>query len=155
MSDSHQPHLTAYVLGFAISGSRVVLIRKNRPAWQKGRLNGVGGKIEEGEDPLDAMHREFHEETGVTGVGWCAFGTLTGPDWVIYLYAGHLPEGQTPHSMTDEPVIEVGIKHLGPDVRPSADSEDRWPTLPNVTWLVHMGLERIAGGPYYEVRHTV
>jgi len=34
-----------YVLGFCFGPSltTVVLIKKNRPAWQAGRLNGVGG----------------------------------------------------------------------------------------------------------------
>lgn len=56
-----------YVCGFMFSEDleRVVLIRKNKPDWQKGLLNGVGGKIEEGEKPHDAMAREFEEETGV------------------------------------------------------------------------------------------
>jgi len=42
----------------------VLMIRKNKPEWQKGKLNGIGGKIKEGETPLQAMVREFHEETG-------------------------------------------------------------------------------------------
>ena len=42
----------------------VALIRKNRPAWQAGKLNGIGGHIEPGEFPIDAMIREFYEETG-------------------------------------------------------------------------------------------
>lgn len=56
-----------YVLGFAFSKDRkeLVLIEKQRPLWQKGKFNGIGGKIEEGEDPIDSMVREFQEETGV------------------------------------------------------------------------------------------
>ena len=56
------------VLGFAFSrfGSVVLLIRKSRPEWQAGKLNGIGGKIEPGETPLDAMVREFREETGLS-----------------------------------------------------------------------------------------
>jgi len=54
-----------YVVGFLFSEdqSRVLLVWKNRPAWQNGKLNGVGGKIEAGETPLQAMEREFKEET--------------------------------------------------------------------------------------------
>jgi 8-oxo-dGTP pyrophosphatase MutT (NUDIX family) len=29
----------------------VLLIEKQKPAWQRGKLNGVGGKIEPGENP--------------------------------------------------------------------------------------------------------
>ena len=56
-----------YVVGFLLNYDRtqVVLIRKNRPAWQAGHLNGVGGKIEMGETPIEAMTREFEEETGL------------------------------------------------------------------------------------------
>lgn len=54
-----------YVLGFAFAGLDVVLIQKARPSWQAGRWNGIGGHIEEGEEPVAAMVREFQEETGV------------------------------------------------------------------------------------------
>jgi 8-oxo-dGTP diphosphatase len=57
-----------YVLGFAFSRDKnhVVLIEKQRPDWQKGCFNGVGGKIElQDKKPVYAMIREFKEETGV------------------------------------------------------------------------------------------
>ena len=42
--------MTRYVAGFLVSDDRyyVALIRKKRPAWQEGRLNGIGGHIEGG-----------------------------------------------------------------------------------------------------------
>lgn len=77
-----------YVLGFAFSRDKkdIVLIDKLRPAWQKGKLNGIGGKVEpEDLSPLHAMIREFKEETGVDTFdrigdltnGWDHFGTMT------------------------------------------------------------------------------
>ena len=50
---------------FSVLKSSVVLIKKERPKWQEGKLNGVGGKVEKGESPFDAMKREFLEETGL------------------------------------------------------------------------------------------
>ncbi len=56
-----------FVCGFCFDENRkrVVLIEKSQPAWQAGRLNGVGGKVEPGESVADAMTREFKEEAGV------------------------------------------------------------------------------------------
>lgn len=70
-----------YVLGFAFdgNGNNVVLIEKNRPNWQKGLWNGVGGKVEEIDiNSTQAMCREFKEETGVSipTYNWKHFATM-------------------------------------------------------------------------------
>lgn len=66
----------AYVCGFLICRTSqtnwVALIRKARPSWQAGRLNGIGGSIEPGETALSAMRREFEEEAGVVIEDWRA-----------------------------------------------------------------------------------
>lgn len=58
-----------FVVGFAFSYNRmnVTLIEKDgrRFPWMKGRLNGIGGMVEQVETPQRAMAREFYEETGV------------------------------------------------------------------------------------------
>ena len=51
---------------FSQDASHVVLIKKLNPQWQRGFFNGVGGKIEANESSVDAMMREFSEETGVS-----------------------------------------------------------------------------------------
>ena len=63
-----------YVLGLAYAPrsskvattAHVLLLRKAKPKWQEGFLNGVGGKIEVGETIAGAMAREFREETGIS-----------------------------------------------------------------------------------------
>lgn len=71
-----------YVVGFAFHSHgepnvrpKVVLIRKVKPDWQAGKLNGVGGKIEQGESPEQAMAREFQEEAGIISdpIDWAVF----------------------------------------------------------------------------------
>lgn len=42
----------------------VLLVLKDKPEWQRGRLNLVGGKVEDGETPQQAAIRELAEETG-------------------------------------------------------------------------------------------
>ncbi len=82
---------THFTLGFAFTadGSRVVLLEKQTPAWQKGKLNGVGGKVEPGETPLVAMIREFREETSVAtnSNAWLHFAELSGSAFKVDVYA--------------------------------------------------------------------
>jgi 8-oxo-dGTP diphosphatase len=44
---------------------RVLLVEKDRPAWQKGCLNLLGGKVEPGETELETALRELKEESGL------------------------------------------------------------------------------------------
>ena len=58
-----------YCLGFAFDhGGNVLLLRKHPkrgPASVRNRLNGLGGKIQDGESTISAMVREFREESGI------------------------------------------------------------------------------------------
>jgi 8-oxo-dGTP diphosphatase len=86
------------VLIYAFDGDEVLLIhRSNRPGDpHSGKWNGLGGKMEGGESPLQAARREFQEESGIE-VEENAFhlaGTLffpgfrddKGEDWVAWVY---------------------------------------------------------------------
>lgn len=118
--------MTEYAVGFAFDDDgRVALIRKNRPAWQEGRLNGIGGHVEEGENPDDTMVREFEEETGVRLEGWKKFVRMSFPGAVIHFYkvrtsADVLGSLET---VTDEEVVV--------HERPFSDL-----IIPNLTWLI-------------------
>jgi 8-oxo-dGTP diphosphatase len=115
-----------YVVGFAFSPDdhHVVLIEKRRPAWQHGRVDGVGGHIEDGETPERAMAREFHEEAGIRGVTWTLFALLNGTDFDVWFYRG--VTSQDPRQMTDERVQWVDADVLPANV------------LPNLRWLIPM-----------------
>jgi 8-oxo-dGTP diphosphatase len=122
-----------YVLGFRFDRERewVVLIEKKKPARQYGFLNGVGGKIEENEEPIEAMVREFEEETGVTTSEkeWAHALTLDKEDeFKVFVFAsvGDITECQT---MEEE---EVVIGH-------ARDIPDQ--CLYNLHWMIPLILD--------------
>lgn len=124
---------TEYVCGFLFCSESVALINKNRPANQKGKLNGVGGHIEKGETPLDAMVREFEEETSRKILNWRRFFVLTGKDFVVHFYCTRIELGSniTLRSLTDEivnwyPVSSVLFNHR---------------LMENLKWLIPMALD--------------
>ncbi len=109
--------MKSHVLGFLFNneGSQVVLIRKNRPDWQSGLLNGIGGKIEQPETARMAMAREFKEESGVESnpEAWRYFAKLHGPGWEVFCYETRsfqmLASAKT---MTDEEVVIESVDFL-------------------------------------------
>ena len=103
-----------YVLGFLIDNDRenVVLIKKSKPDWQKGKLNGVGGKIKKHETPSNAMVREFKEETGLEITNWKVFCILIKEnDYEVYCYKAFAPIDilDKTKTMTDEVIYLVQI----------------------------------------------
>ena len=81
-----------FVVGFAFNfnASSILLIKKERPTWQKGLLNGVGGKIEAGENPMEAMNRECKEETGLI-LDWKTMGVMRGLHGETHAVSGGTP----------------------------------------------------------------
>lgn len=121
-----------YVVGFLfrLGGDEVALIRKSKPAWQKGMLNGVGGKIEDDELPISAMIREFEEEAGAYVLTWRNFAVMTLKDGGnIYFYVSH--EEAEIDSKTEESVSWYPVAHL-----------HQYGVLQNLNWLVPMALDK-------------
>lgn len=83
------------VAGFAFMDNRVLLCCKQKPDWQTGLWNGVGGKLDHEEAPIDGMVREFKEETGHVVASWDLFCTELGPDYVVHFFRATLPDGGT------------------------------------------------------------
>lgn len=75
-------------------GTKVLLTRKDRTMFA-GMLNGVGGKINDGEEPWEGALREIKEEasvdkTDIERFSW--LGTLTIPDQCDLNAIGTYPE---------------------------------------------------------------
>lgn len=129
-----------YVAGFMFSKELdwVSLIRKTKPAWQNGLLNGVGGKIEEGESHEFAMHREFKEETGhqLQWGDWKYFCVLSGPDFRVHFFTA-VGDLKALNSMEDE---KLELIHL------SQINLLRKDMIENLPWLISLALDHLNDG---------
>lgn len=123
-----------YTLGFFFDKTRknVALIEKQRPDWQKGFLNGIGGKIEPFETSLDCMIREFKEETDVKVTNWNHFMNKVGDDFEVYCYYAFDDNDSffNLKTTTDEKVIFAPINRLR-----------EFKTLSNLQWMIPMIFE--------------
>lgn len=109
--------MTRYVVGFMFDSEmkNVVLIRKHRPKWQAGLLNGVGGHIEDNELPLYAMIREYYEETGVktSYKYWTHVLTMSFEYAVVYVFASNIERCfENSRTMTDEPIEKCSVENI-------------------------------------------
>lgn len=122
------------VCGFYFSEDRekVVLIHKNRPDWQAGLYNGVGGKIEDTEFAKDAMRREFLEETGVDVEDWEPFCVLDDQKhrFEVTYYRAFGSQIDACKTTTDE---EVEVHQVA--------AVFSLPVVHNLSWLVPMALD--------------
>lgn len=130
-----EPPAKQYVVGFLFSPdkSTVVLIKKDtehkpEQAWQHGLLNGVGGELEKGEMPLDAMRREFQQETGMHVAEWFGFCEIMwrGSHITFFRATGDVSRART---VTREEVRRMPVAHL-----------DGHLTVRHLAWLIPMAL---------------
>lgn len=129
-----------WVVGFLmdVDAEWVILIRKNRPEWQAGKLNGVGGKVEPGESPITAMRREFEEETGVAWLDWHHFASLTWEEGIVHFFRAFAdrPVLDRCRTMTDESVERHSVHRLN-EPGPGRDC-----VTPNLLWLIPLAAHR-------------
>lgn len=123
---SNRYHIIPRTLVFVFHQNEVLLLKysPSKGNWS-GRLNGLGGHIERGEDPLTAARRELKEEAGMDMPDLRLCGTLiidsphASPGIGLYIYAGNIdqrivpptsPEGELRwialDNLDDEPLME-------------------------------------------------
>lgn len=127
------------VAGFLFAGNFVLLVEKQKPIWQKGLLNGVGGVIEQHETPLDAMRREFHEETKCSWpLEWRHFATEIEPFGAyVYFFTASMGEGNIDgHDWPENNDVGEPLqwKHV-PKLNAGAA------TIGNLRWLIPLALD--------------
>lgn len=125
--------MKTYTVGFIFNQdlSEVLLMHKKRPAWQVGRLNGVGGKIEPNEGSVDCIVREVLEETGAKTQkeSWSYFGEIKSDNWRVDLYTlTYLGNTDDFSTTTDEKVEWFRVGDLPDNI------------LENLSWIIPLAI---------------
>lgn len=123
-----------YNICFIKRGEEILLLNREKKGWM-GCWNGVGGKLEYGEDLNEAIRREVFEETGINEdkfdfkgiVTWVVNGIFSGG---MYVYTKELDETykyETPKN-TEEGILD----------------------FKNITWVLDSNNEGLASNiPYF------
>lgn len=122
-----------YCLGFLFSTDRTQVALIEHQVFHK--LNGIGGKLEAGELPADAMSREFLEETGafVAWNEWREYAQLGGPAYHIACFVAvgdrllqTKDSGRVTWYRVDEIFVSAGLQ----------------PLMDNLSYLIPMALDK-------------
>jgi 8-oxo-dGTP diphosphatase len=125
-----------YTLGFVFNSTleKVLLIHKSRPAHHAGKVNGLGGKIEENENPLACIVREIKEEADLITIPekWIYVGNEYSSEWHVeifcYVYEGNIGDAKT---MEDQKIEWFDVTALPSNI------------ISNLTWLIPLCIDKI------------
>ena len=126
--------MTGYTVGFIFNSdlTQVALVTKTHPEWQRGRVNGIGGKIEKGESSTACIAREVQEESGLSTWpdDWKLVIKMKRPaiyvDFYAYLHLGAPNEVST---KTEEAINWYSVSRLPKTV------------LSNLTWMIPLAID--------------
>lgn len=137
-----------YVLGFLFNRDldHVLLIKKQKPSWQKGLLNGLGGLIELKETPDQALIREFKEESGldISNLDRKYFCSMDSPDYEVFCYY-ILDKNSTlsdAKSLTVEEVNQIKVDDI---------LNYKVKTIRNIQMLINMALTHNDGNNFFAI----
>lgn len=111
-------------LGYVLSADRrrVLLVHRSRDGDQhRGKWNGLGGKLEAGEDVVECLHRELREEAGITVTSQRLRGTISWPgfggealeaDWFGFIFVVDGYTGTPPEHNDDGPLAWHDLETL-------------------------------------------
>ena len=106
----YRPILASLAFILSEDKKNVLMVHRNKRGNDQhlGKYNGLGGKMEAGEDILASIIREVQEEAGILcknvelrgTVSWPGFGE-NGEDWFGFIFLVHQYEG-TPYLQNEE-----------------------------------------------------
>lgn len=110
-------------LGYVLSEDRsqVLLVHRNARTSDQhfGKYNGLGGKMDPGEDVVACMRREIHEEAGIEctrmilrgTISWPGFGKQ-GEDWLGFVFLIERYNGTPPESNEEGRLEWVALERI-------------------------------------------
>lgn len=110
-------------LGYAFSPDRQRVLMVHRTARAEdphfGKFNGLGGKVDRGEDVAAGLVREFREEAGITPtefqlagtISWPGFGK-NGEDWFGFLFRIFSWSGELAAVSPEGPLVWVDVSEV-------------------------------------------
>lgn len=127
-----------YTLGIVFDQTlrNVLLMHKTKPDYQAGKLNALGGKIEEGETQAECVSREVLEESGLKIVpeAWIFIGHVQTKDWVMdvftHAYSGPMSDAK---SLEQERIEWIPVDQLPPN------------TIASLPWMILLAIEVLDG----------
>lgn len=139
-----------YTVGIIFNNdyTKVLLVHKQRPEWQKGKVNFVGGKYEAGETAQECITRETEEETtlAIPPTQWTYIGTIHQSQGNVGILATQYNGNLADAAKNDHEEIEWC------DVNDLPHNAIR-----NLTWLIPLALEKLTyATPYttFSVEYT-
>ena len=131
------PTKPAYVLALLYSADlrHVVLMHRTRPAWQAGRVNGLGGGLTPGESAAAAARREIREECGVDVEGWREVLVWEDAQYVMHVMSAVSEQAGDARTLEDQEVFLADANALPDNV------------IDNLRWLVPLALDRDVAFP--------
>ncbi len=131
-------------LAYVVRGDEVLLVHRTFRSGDAhlGKYNGLGGKLEPGEDVVAGMRRELREEAGIEAtslrlrgtISWPGFGA-GGEDWFGFVFVVDAFTGSVPDAN------EEGTLHWVPLTRLLSGELPLWEGDP--TWLPYVFDEHI------------
>ncbi len=143
------------VVAYVVRGEEVLLVHRTARAHdpQHGLFNGLGGKVEPGEDVIAAIRRELAEEAGIEATELELRGTISWPvesgpgrDWFGFVFRVDAFAGEPPAANAE------GTLHWVPRARlaelPLPAGDERW-----LAWVFDPAVAQFAGVmPYRDGR---
>jgi 8-oxo-dGTP diphosphatase len=125
------PSKPAFVLALLYSVDRrhVVLMRRMRPAWQAGRVNALGGRLQPGESAAAVARREVREECGVDVAEWREVLVWDDAEYVMHVMRGVSEQALEARTIEDQEVFLADVRALPHNV------------IDNLRWLVPFALD--------------